>query len=126
MLSTGFPELWGWVALGLGAFATVVAFSSVAECRKMARYCAQCTDYMHDNNMEALKDSKLAAIASELTELSDSFASLSASHKRLRSKYGMQDLRARRNAGDDGEVDLSETTDKRALRLELRKKGLLK
>lgn len=133
MLSTGFPQFWGWLALGLGAFATIVAFSAVNEARKMADYCGQCTNFMHENNMEALKDSKLAAFESALTELSDSFSSLKASHERLRSKYGMRDLREKRKNGEDvgdahlqTEFDFKNTRDKAALRLELRKLGLLK
>ena len=129
MLSTGFPQFWGWFALGLGAFATVVAFAAVKEARKMAEYCGTCANFMHENNLEALKDSRIAALDTSLTELSDAFSSLEASHKRLRSKYGMRDLRERRAASDDdrtGELDLATTDDKRALRLELRKQGLLK
>jgi len=129
MLSTGFPQFWGWLALGLGAFATVVAFAAVNEARKMADYCAKCTNYMHENNAEAFKDSRIAALDSSLTELSDQFSSLNASHKRLRSKYGMRDLRERQKNGDDepeGDLDLAKTNDKRALRLALMQKGLLK
>ena len=129
MLSTGFPEFWGWIALALGAFATVVAFESVRQARKMANYCAQCSDYMHQNNIEALKDSKLGELVRDMAEVRDDLSSLQASHNRLRSKYSMRDLRERRKREQDdpnGELDLSSTTDKRALRLELRKKGLLK
>lgn len=136
MLSTGFPQFWGWFALGLAGFATVVAFSAVAEARKMAKYVQMCTDWMHENNSETYSASRMAAFDKGLTELSDHVSSLEASHKRLRSKYGMRDLRERRKESDDdeyrrflakqGELDLSTTQDKRALRLELRKKGLLK
>jgi len=129
MLSTGFPQFWGWLALGLGAFATVVAFAAVKEARKMADYCGTCANYMHENNLKALKDSKIGGLESAVTEISDTLTSLEASHKRLRSKYGMRDLRERRAAGEDdpnGELDLAKTDDKRALRLELMRKGLLK
>ena len=129
MLSTDFPQFWVWLSLGLGLFATIIAFGAVNEARKMADYVRMCSDWMHENNLEALKDSRIAVLDTTLTELCDQVSSLEASHKRLRSKYSMRDLRERRNASEDDpnhELNLSTTKDKRALRLKLREKGLLK
>lgn len=129
MLSTGYSFFWPGIALGSLGFAIGIAIYAFREVRRMATYAAECTSWLETNNMEALKDSKLGKLESSLTELWDSHSSLLASHKRLRSKYGMRDLRERRNAEHDdpnGELDLATTRDKTALRLELRKRGLLK
>lgn len=44
-------------------------------------------------------------IIHHLHELEDMHEALSASHKRLRSRVGMRELRARRKNGDDGSTD---------------------
>lgn len=105
----------------------------VRHVRKLAAYCAECASWMEKNNLEALSGSKIAETERSLTELWDSHASLLASHKRLRSKYGMRDLRERKKNGedDDSTRDMFSDEEKRAayktkLRNECRSKGLLR
>lgn len=65
-----------------------------------------------------------------LAELEDLHEALAASHKRLRSRVGMRELRAKRRNGDDppeDQVPLQSVDDwKKQARIELREKGILK
>jgi len=51
-------------------------------------------------------DRDFRGILLHLAELEDNHEALSASHKRLRSRIGMQEMRARRKNGDDSQPDL--------------------
>jgi len=128
MLSTDFYTL---TLLFVPVFAIGVTIGALVHARKCARYCESAANFMAENTKEAVSNSKTGELERSLTELWDSHASLLASHKRLRSKYGMRDLRERRNADErdssgNGSLDLGTTTDKDALRAELRKSGQLK
>jgi hypothetical protein len=133
MLSTGFPQFWFWTAMFFGGLFVGLLIFTVQHARKLGNYCASCVDWVNNNNIEALSESKLGELERSLTELWDSHSSLLASHKRLRSKYGMRDLRERKKNGEDEEPteDLFSDDDKKAaykakLRNECRAKGLLR
>lgn len=79
--------------------------------------------------LRATKDERdFRSLILHLTELEDMHAALAASHKRLRSRVGMRELRARKKNGQDGDdetpPDLSENEIanwKRQMRLKLHK-----
>jgi hypothetical protein len=125
MLSTDFAQFAAlWLALALG-----LALGAVIFARKCSNYCSRAVDWMAENTAEAVTNSKTGDLERSLTELWDSHSSLLASHKRLRSKYGMRDLRERRSEAQDasnGQLDLYTTQDKQALRDELRRTGRLR
>jgi len=129
MLSTGYALF----AILFALFFVAVGVGAVISARKSANYARRVFDLARENTIEAVSTSKLAEIERTVTELSDSHDALVASHKRLRSKYGMRDLRERRNNGhDDGDTpDLFQDDDKKAaykaaLRNKCRAQGLLR
>lgn len=83
--------------------------------------------WVYNNNAKSTSLRTLSKLEAEITELSDSVLSLHASLKKLRSRQGMRDLRARRANGSDAVPDWREDPDgyKRAMRLQL-KLGALK
>lgn len=133
MLSTAFPDFWFWACMFFVGVALSALAYFIVHARKLASYAGECVAWIDKNNLDALSDSKIADLERSLTELWDSHSSLLASHKRLRSKYGMRDLRERRKNGEDGEQepDLFSDDDrkaalKRKLRVEAKGKGLLR
>ena len=108
----------GFVAL----ISSLIAFSLAM---KAVTYGRQAIEYVASQNAADVSLAKLAEIETAITELTDSYAALLTSHKKLRSRIGMREVRERRKNGQD-ELDLSVTTDKNQLRQELRAKGLLK
>jgi len=89
---------------------------------------------MQENSIEALSSTRLAELDRTLTELCDSFSSLEASHKRLRSKYGMRDMRERQKQpnGQDVEAKADFVDDEAAkaafktkLRAQCKERGLI-
>lgn len=86
------------------------------------KYCRSCMEYVSAQNKRSVSLKKLAQVESELTELTDAYDALITSHKKLRSRIGMRNIREQRNgAADDGIPD--PTVDpagyKRAMRLKL-------
>jgi len=132
MLSTASAQFWLFVAIFFAGACIGGLIYFVQHSRKLANYCASCVDWVNENNLEALSSSKIAECERSLTELWDSHQSLLASHKRLRSKYGMRDLRERKKNGQDEETEeMFPDDDKKAaykakLRNECRAKGLLR
>ena len=108
----------GFVAL----ISSLLAFSTAM---KAVTYARQSVDYVTSQNAADVSLAKLAEIETAITELTDSYSALLTSHKKLRSRIGMREVRERRKNGQD-ELDLAVTTDKNQLRQELRAKGLLK
>jgi len=124
-LSTILPFILIALALTASVFAVVLSVRAV-------RFSNSCASWVAENNLKAFSGSKTAELENSLTELWDSHASLLASHKRLRSKYGMRDLRERKANGPDDQpqLDLGDEAEKAAyksrLRLEAKKHGLLR
>lgn len=87
--------------------------------------------YVQEHNAEEISRKQLAAFSAELSDLAESYDQLLESHKKLRARVSMRDVRARRKADEDAAqdengVDIHSDRDKNALRLELRRQGLLK
>lgn len=122
MLSTETLLIFALLLGSVGVISSLVAFSTAM---KALAYAKQSVDYVTSQNAADVSLAKLAEIESAITELTDSYSALLTSHKKLRSRIGMREVRERRKNGQD-ELDLAVTTDKNALRQELRAKGLLK
>ena len=76
---------------------------------------------------------QMAEIQAELTDLADSYASLIAAHKRLRSRIGMRELREKKKSSHNGAERGSVPQDpgqkaayKQQFRTEMREKGMLR
>lgn len=85
---------------------------------------AHCYEYVQQ--VQAARDptARLAEISAELTELTDAYAAMLKSHKKLRSRITMRENREK--AGTTGGGDLASIADKQALRLAAKARGLLK
>jgi hypothetical protein len=84
--------------------------------------------YAQEHSAEEVSRKALASLHAELSDLTESYDQLLQSHKKLRARIGMREVRARRQEenGLDDDIDISTTRDKDALRLALKSKGLLK
>lgn len=100
MLSTELPTI--LIAL-VALSAAVLAIFSWKQCRRAAEYAAAAVGYVETTNKKSVTLAKLAEIEASLTDLTDSYAALMASHKKLRARIGM---RAAREKNSD-QADLS-------------------
>lgn len=110
------------LALFVAIAALIVALASMLIARSARSYCAAWGRWA-ENNAEA---SVVAGLSAEMTDLRDGYASLLASHKKLRSRITMRVNREKKRLDNAGDVDLSSESDKKALRLAARQVGLLK
>lgn len=108
--------------------------------RASEKWLEQVARWIENDNADALSLRRIAEIESSFTDLRESFDQLLASHKRLRSRISMRELRERRKDGDqDDGPDQDELFEapatrangagpeyKVALRNQLRKQGLLR
>ena len=103
--------------------AAAVLFSGIAwlYAVKCLSFCKDTEEFIKLQNKRSLTLSKLAEIETQLTELTDSYAALLTSHKKLRARIGMRAGRA--SAGNsEGQIPDSRTDPagfKRAMRLKL-------
>lgn len=87
-------------------FPLVASLFCVIYAVRAARYSAQCTDWMVQHNTSSASLKQLAEIQTELTDQADTISVLSSSMKKLRSRIGMRELRAK---GGDNEIPDSKT-----------------
>lgn len=123
MLST---ELSTILAAGFGILATAAAvFSALAWriARKSRDDAAALAGWTHENAKSSVTLKRLTELETELTELTDSYAALMKSHKKLRARIGMRLNRQNGRAEDQEGVQSS--TDKAQLRLYAKKHGFL-
>ena len=123
-------------AMAIACISCIVACWMFVLARNYGRYARMCYDAMQENTIEAISSSKIAELERSLTELWDSHTSLLASHKRLRSKYGMRDMRERKKELENGQdaapaLDNSSTDAEKAaykanLRRQCKERGLLR
>lgn len=112
MLSTEFLILAGGCALVLLVFGV--------QLRKI-------TNFVAKTNKRSVSLRRIAELEATLTELSDAYAALLDSHKKLRSRISMRQLREKRGNGSDIPDPASDPAGwKRAMRLQLRREGVLK
>lgn len=126
-------------AMAAGFLAKRVATSAEktsAFAEKTSAYAGECADYVGAENKRSQALRRIAELEGTVTELADSYHALLKSHKKLRSRFGMRDLRKRRKEAEDGSgepesvdlltPDLSRVDDKQQLRLKAKAAGLLK
>jgi len=98
--------------------------------RKLANYCRSACDFVVNQNKNAVSLRRLTELETTLTELLDSYDALLTSHKKLRSRIGMRQLRDKPKAnGVDSDAPPADEAGRAAyksrLRNELKQKGML-
>lgn len=131
MLSTDLST----VLLILAALLAIVV-AGLSYFRQLAseKYVAAVAKYVESENADAVSLRRMAEMEASFTDLRDSYESLLTSHKKLRSRIGMRELRSKDKPenGADGEPDMFRIDDaqkaayKNRLRQDLLKRGLLK
>lgn len=105
------------IAIIISTLSAAIAISAFARVQAAAQF-------VEAENEASKTLSELARLSAEVTELGDAYVALMEAHRKLRSRIGMRELRAR---GQDNK--LPDTTDpgatKRELRAELAKAGKL-
>lgn len=95
MLSTQIAILVAGFAIG-GAFVGLIFSLRAVRFAKLAeKYAQDAMDWVRENNEESLGLTKIAEHEAALTELQDSYSALLSSHKKLRSRIGMRENRAK-------------------------------
>lgn len=85
---------------------------------------AVCAKWIEQNNAKSKSLSEIARLSADLTELDDAYHALLDSHKKLRSRIGMREIRERRKKGNGEDTHVHDaTTDKEVLRERARAKG---
>lgn len=106
-------NLIGYIGFGL----TIVAlFISMLSMRGSMRAYREASI----RNVKLVSMKRLTAIETELTEIVDSMSAMHDSLKKLRSRIGMRNLRARRSGGDDDLPD--SVTEPQAYKAEMRRR----
>lgn len=91
------------------------------------RFCKNAVAFIENQNKRSVSLARIAEVEATLTDLSDSYASLLAAHKKLRSRITMRANRAKaENGADIPDARTDPDGWKRAMRLQLRQQGLLK
>lgn len=95
-------------------------------------YSYRCALWMAGNNAQSLSLRKLAELEAAQTELLDAYEALLQSHRKLRARIGMRQVREKRKNGEDKpdqgpeiDPDLAKAQEKRKLRAECKAKGLI-
>lgn len=99
------------LAVALSGFAWMYSKAAVEHCIR------------EQSESKALAE--LAKLSSEVTGLADAYAALMESHRKLRSRIGMRDLRKRRDDDDLPDSSSDPAAYKRELRSQLAKAGKL-
>ena len=125
MLSTEFSTF----LLFFGPLALVISLGCAFISAQAIRYSRAAVAWLEEYNAEAISLKRLAEVEIALTELTDSYQALLTSHKKLRSRIGMREVREKRRSGNgEGDTitgDLPDPTAdpegwKKAMRLKLR------
>ena len=96
---------------------------------KLSEFCRRAVHEVLNRNARSVTMARMAEVEVALTDLTDAYDALLASHKKLRSRIGMRNVREKRQNGDNlGEPDARTDPDgyKRAMRLKLRESGALR
>lgn len=99
--------------------AVLVAFAAHQRAKRSADWAQRCSDWIKENNKRSRVLREIGELQAELTDLRDLYGMLNSTMKKLRSRIGMRELRARQ--ADDAVPDPA--TDpagyKRAMRTKL-------
>lgn len=112
------------MALSLGIIALICAAASVWLAIRSGRWALGAYRLAEKNTGTRVSRKDIAEFTAELTDLRDAYDALLKSHKKLRSRIGMRENRAK------GQIDepepLNAQSDKRKLRNACRERGLLR
>lgn len=125
MLPTDLSTFFLIAAGFLAVFAAAVLFWVL----QLAKYCKASVDWVQNQNSRSVGLRRMADLEATCTELLDSYNALLTSHKKLRSRIGMREGRAKRKNGIDsspGATDSEKAAYKAELRNDLRQRGLLR
>ena len=121
MLSTELYTFLGVFCLLVSIFCIISAYYII----KLAHYCRAAVEYVEKHNKNAVSLRKLTELEVGVTDLWDSHATLLKSHKTLRSRIGMRELREQRENGVDSISDGDRLTPKEKLRLQAKAAKLI-
>ena len=114
MFSTGFST----GLLIICALTVAFCVAIVVWISRIGRYVHAAVEHMHRENKRAVSLRRIAEHEATLTELSDAYDALLTSHKKLRSRIGMRENRAKRANG--AESTDSPEAERLALKKQLR------
>lgn len=115
MLST---DLSTFVAIIVVLLAGIVAVIAISQW-KLSDRVDRAVAFIRNENADSLSLRKMADVEATLTELLDSYDALLTSHKKLRSRIGMREVREKRKKTENG-VDLGDEAEKAAYKAKLR------
>lgn len=101
MLSTDLPTVFTILA-GMCALICLICVGLVA---KSVQYSRAAWRYVQRENVESVTRKQLADLSTGITELDDAYHALLDSHKKLRSRVGMRELREKRKSNVSSEPD---------------------
>ncbi len=113
-------------------FSSLVCIFCIALTRYMfvlANYCRDAVNIVQNQNKNSVSLRRMAEVESTLTDVTDSYHALLKSHKTLRARISMRHSRDKPANGIDDTVPDSIKDPagyKRAMRIQLRSKGLIK
>ena len=90
-----------WFMAGYLVTVLVISAFALYQSLRSRVFAEEAVQWIQDNNEHSMSLRELGTLNSELTELKDSYMSLLASHKKLRSRIGMRELRERRKNGEE-------------------------
>lgn len=96
MLSTGLSTVMALSALVIAITLAVYVHRLHGFVRAALDYSRQSYEFVSKHNEKSLSLARIAELDGAVTELTDSYSQLLASHKKLRSRIGMRELRERR------------------------------
>lgn len=107
-----------WITFASVFLALAVVALISLRLRNLEARVAQALTFLQTNNKRSLSLARMAEVETSLTELTDAYDSLLRSHKKLRSRIGMRDVReAKKNEVPDPRDDPAGF--KREMRLKL-------
>ncbi len=101
---------------------TILGFTALLFSLISLLYAVHCKKTLEERNARSVSLREIAVLSEEVTNLGDAYASMLASHKKLRSRIGMREKRARDATQNGSEIpDPRDDPDgyKRAMRLKL-------
>lgn len=78
--------------------AVLVAFVCWQRAQRSAEWAQRCSEWVKENNKRSRALKELGELSIEVTDLRDLYSSLNSTMKKLRSRIGMRELRARQEA----------------------------
>lgn len=101
MLSTDLST----IALALAGVAFVMSVISAIAAARALSFAQDAVTWVQTNNADSISLRQMAEVQTQLTELLDAHQTLYDSHKKLRSRIGMREMREkRRSESGDGKV----------------------